>query len=304
MDAGGAEKVNLVAKRESRRGPPDPRSPTPGHRPLSGIITLTTDFGLSDPYVGMMKGVILGINPAATVVDLTHMIRPQDVVEGAFALSVSYRHFPIGTVHVVVVDPGVGSARSALLIETDWGAFIGPDNGVLSWAAGVPHSQEASAPPRSTITRIIKLTNRHYWLPEVSNTFHGRDVFAPVAAHLTAGVPANCFGEEIAALRELPWPLLERQPDGSVRGSVIHVDRFGNLVTNIPSAIIRDEEETTSVRVAGHRIDRLGRNYDGQGLLTLIGSSGYLEIAVAGGSAAAELGVTRGATVVIHSSRS
>lgn len=267
---------------------------------MKRIITLTTDFGLDDPYVGIMKGVILGINPDAVIVDITHSVGPQDVVEGAFVLSTSFAYFPTSTIHVVVVDPGVGGRRAALLIETSHGLFIGPDNGVLSWATGFAPAGRTSGRLVADIKHIFELTNRRCWLPEISSTFHGRDIFAPVAAHLSVGAQPSQCGREVGSYHQLPWPTVERKADGSVVGSVLHVDRFGNLITNLPAEYIGDGQTAVKFEVAGQSVVGLSRAYQGNGLLALIGSSGYLEIAVAGGSAAATLGVSRGAEVVVR----
>lgn len=264
------------------------------------VIALITDFGLSDPYVGIMKGVILSINPAAKIVDVSHMVRPQDIFEGAFTLSTSFYYFPPSTIHVVVVDPGVGGERAALLVETDSGTFIGPDNGVLSWAIGFGQPKEPHGRKVATIRRIIELNNSRYWLPRISQTFHGRDVFAPVAAHLSLGVPPDQLGRETSSFQQLPWPALERKADGALVGSVIHVDRFGNLITNVPAEEIEPAPADVSVDIAGRHIASLSHNYSGPGLLAVVGSSGYLEVAVARGNAAAELGVGRGAEVVVR----
>lgn len=267
---------------------------------MARIITLTTDFGLVDPYVGVMKGVILGINPEAVIVDLTHEVPPQDIAEGAFALLTSICHFPPSTVHVVVVDPGVGGERAALLIETDLGLFIGPDNGVLSWAIAPAGHNPLSRHRAATVRRIFELDNPKYWLPDLSATFHGRDLFAPVAAHLSLGIEPSQFGRPRSSYWQLPWPELEKKGDGSLVGSVVHIDRFGNLITNVPAEEISAKPGDFVASVAGHPITGLSRNYVGSGLRALIGSSGYLEIALSGASAAAYLRAKRGTRVIVH----
>lgn len=263
------------------------------------VVALTTDFGLADPYVGVMKGVILSINPNATIVDISHDVRPQDIVEGAFVLSTSFSYFPPGTIHVVIVDPGVGGDRAALLVETSHGFFVGPDNGVLSWATSLGGSEQEAGRKSARIRRLIKLTNSKYWLPRVSTTFHGRDIFAPVAAYLSLGVPPDRFGHEVTDYVQLPWPPLERRPDGCLVGSVLHIDRFGNLITNVPGECIAGSPSQVVVQICGCSISGLSRTYQDSGLLALIGSSGHLEIAVSGGSAAAALGATRGTDVTV-----
>lgn len=256
----------------------------------SGIITLTTDFGLADPYVGVLKGVIWGILPQARVVDLTHQVRPQAVLQGGFLLSTAYRYFPRGTVHLAVVDPGVGTARPAVAVETPYALFVAPDNGLLSYVWEERTEAERAA------TRCVELSEPRFWLPRVSNTFHGRDLFAPVAAHLAAGVDLGELGRprEGLVLDAQIRPVV--QEDGAVRGRIVHVDRFGNCITNVG-----EEQVAAMVRrgllqceVSGHRLEGLARTYadvpNGRPVV-LVGSSGRLEIAVHGGSAATQLGV-------------
>ena len=185
------------------------------------VITLTTDFGTSDWFVGTMKGVIAGIAPKATIIDLTHDLPPGDIRGGAFALAASYRFFPKGTVHVAVVDPGVGSRRKAIAVQTAKGFFVGPDNGVLSWALV---KEKAKA--------VHALENEAYFLKPVSQTFHGRDVFAPVAAHLSRGVPIKKLGPALKDFVRLDWPEPRRQR-GGIEGEVVYIDRFGNAITNL-----------------------------------------------------------------------
>ena len=185
------------------------------------VITLTTDFGTRDWFVGTMKAVILGILPRAKVVDITHEIPPGDIRAGAFALMASCRYFPRGTVHVAVVDPGVGSQRQAIAVQTARRFFVGPDNGVLSWGLAL-----------EKIKTIRLLENRQYFLQPVSRTFHGRDIFAPVAAHLSRGLSASRLGRELKDFVRVPWPLTTKQR-GEVQGEIVHIDRFGNAITDI-----------------------------------------------------------------------
>src|SRR6266478_233225 len=192
------------------------------------LITLTTDFGTRDWFAGTMKGVILGIHPRAKVVDLTHEIAPGDIWSGAFALNAACHFFPKGTIHVAVVDPGVGSSRRAITVQTTDYIFVGPDNGVLSWALA-----------KQEIKAVHELENVDYFLPDVSATFHGRDVFAPVAAHLSRGVPVRKLGPRLKDFVRLPWPEVARRP-GAITGEVIFIDRFGNAITNIPTAAVRE----------------------------------------------------------------
>jgi S-adenosylmethionine hydrolase len=258
------------------------------------VITLTTDFGTADPYVGMMKGVILGINPQASIVDITHGVRPQNIRQGAFLLGKSYRYFPKGTIHVAVVDPGVGSSRRGVALSTPRGVFVAPDNGVLSyvlkdlWEDGLPELSEGEVPV-PTGCRAYQITNKSLWLQPVSATFHGRDVFAPVAAHLSRGVAVAEVGKEVESLWCLE--LESRQGEGGkLRGVVAHVDRFGNLITDIDAKLLKP---TTGLRVEvkGSGIRGLREFYSqGEGLMALVGSYGTLEIAVRDGSAASMLG--------------
>ncbi|MCY3692626.1 MAG: SAM-dependent chlorinase/fluorinase [Chloroflexi bacterium] len=289
-------------------------------------IVLLTDFGLSDAYVGMMRGVIHGINPAAHVIDLTHGIGPQDVRHGAVVLADSCRYFPTGSVFVAVVDPGVGTDRAAILLETPDARFVAPDNGLLTLVcrqyvpsfgdtrepdlAPAPTAGSASsvARPNAPVPnhcRAWRLTNPDYWQHPVSATFLGRDVFAPVAAHLSAGASADALGESTSTITALSLPI--PQPNGNIiRGQVIFADAFGNLVTNI-TADLTDQIGATAgspnvtVTIAGQTIIGLSRTFHdppGHGLSALIGSHGRLEIAIVDGSAAATLGVGSGAPVV------
>jgi S-adenosylmethionine hydrolase len=252
------------------------------------IITITTDFGLADGYVGIMKGVILGIMPDVQLIDLSHDIAPQDVRQAAYILSRAIPFFPGGTVHLVVVDPGVGSQRRSLVVQTPSAAYVGPDNGVFSFPllAGDAQAYELDQPA--------------YWLPEVSHTFHGRDVFAPVAAHLARGVSPARLGRPIAdPVRHLsPMPI--RHADGHISGQVIYADRFGNLITNIPSSWVTPGR--FACRVAGHEIARLSAAYAEVApgaLVALVSSDDTVEIAVRDGNAARRLGAGAGEPVAV-----
>jgi S-adenosylmethionine hydrolase len=275
------------------------------------IITLTTDFGHEDPYVGIVKGVILSINPDALIVDLSHSIPPQDVLAGAFCLYAGFGSFPIGTMHLAVVDPGVGSDRAMLAIETERGFFIGPDNGLLSWAVKFDETIEASPPHATALVRCIELTNRRYWLPNPSTTFHGRDIFAPVAAQLSLGKPLSELGVPRDYMIQLGWPKLGVIDSGTYSGetangkrlvaTIIAIDRFGNLITNLPGDAIDWDPAHTIIEVAGHSISGLSYTYAGSGLIALLGSADLLEISLPGGNAAHFLGVDRGTTITISS---
>ncbi len=260
------------------------------------IITLTTDFGLSDAYVGVMKGVILGINPRAQVVDITHAIPPQDIHEAAFLIHSAHRYFPKDTIHTIVVDPGVGSNRRAIVCQTDNAFFVCPDNGVLSYLVGGEPSPNASA---------VTIENPTYLLPHVSNTFHGRDIFAPVAAHLSLGVPLADIGTPVHKPVQLSIPTMHIADD-TLSGEIIKVDSFGNLITNISQADFVAFTETVSsytIQAGDACINRLNRAYAESGIsepLAIIGSFGLLEIAVNCGSAEEQLGLKRGDAVIIR----
>ena len=239
----------------------------------SGIITLMTDFGLRDPYVAMIKGVILSINPGARVIDISHQVRAGSIFQGALLIRETYPYFPPGTVHVAVVDPSVGSDRRLIAVEVDNHFFVGPDNGIF-W----PILQEHD------ISKVMHLTEDRYFLPEVSYTFHGREVFAPVAAHLTLGVALESLGSPIEDPVELAIPVA-REKEGVLYGEIIRVDNFGNLITNIHQ---QEFEEYLSsapplIEIGNLAIKKFGFIYadveEGEPL-ALINSSQLLEIAV------------------------
>ena len=270
----------------------------------SPIITLTTDFGLDDPYVAAMKGVILSLNPAATIVDITHQVRPHQVAQAAFLLAQALPYFPRGTIHVVVVDPGVGTARRALAVATPEMLLVGPDNGALS--AGLSEETRRRAGPGSEATevelaegyRAVALRRRRYMRKPVSDTFHGRDVFAPAAAHLSLGVGLDALGPAVGKVRALPPFRARRLPDGTLEGRVVHVDRFGNVVTDVRAEDL--PKGRVEVSIGGQRIEGLAHTYEEEPeLKALAGSAGYLEIARRGGSAAYSLGVDVGAGVLV-----
>ena len=256
------------------------------------IITLTTDFGQADGYVGTLKGVILGICPQATLVDLTHEIPPQNVRQASYVLKVAAPYYPPGTIHVVVVDPGVGGARRPLAMQTPTAFFVGPDNGVFTPIL----LQETlyRKPPA-----IVHLNQPRYWLPVVSQTFHGRDIFAPVAAHLANGVSLGALGTQITDAVVLNVPRPARKPGGSIAGEVVYVDRFGNLITNIPASWLMPEG-SWAFEIRQKHINSLSPNYaavPAGTLLALISSEETLEIAQREGSAAHMLGVGAGEPV-------
>ena len=257
------------------------------------IVTLTTDFGLQDPYVGMMKGVILGISPNVRIVDLCHDIQPQAVRQGAFLIGASHRYFPKETIHIVVIDPGVGTSRRALLLVTPEARFLAPDNGVLSYVV----SQYEDAPrPSDTLPpgcKAYALTNECYWHHPISATFHGRDIFAPVAAHLSLDVPPEEFGPPVSSIERLPLQSPQWE-EGVLVGHVAHIDRFGNLITDIPAEAVPDAGDIV-VEVDKHRIEGIANAYaEREGTLAIIGGFGHLEVSVRDGSAADQLGAKIG----------
>lgn len=260
--------------------------------PCPPVITLTTDFGRDSWYVAAMKGVILSINPRAVVVDVTHSVPHQDVRHGAWLLAEVVDRFPPGTIHVVVVDPGVGTQRGVLYAEIAAQQFIAPDNGLLSRLAA-----------RSRPSRMITLAEPRFWLPEVSNTFHGRDIMAPVAAHLSLGTEAAQLGAPQDDLVRLDWPEVRILPR-KIQGRVTAIDSFGNLVTDINADMLADAPRDESVRIECDEHETLGifRAYAEQPpmtLVALVGSSGYLELAIVGDSAAAMLGIRQGTPVTV-----
>ena len=267
------------------------------------IATLTTDFGTADGYVAAMKGVMLGINPGLALVDVSHEVPPQNVPHGAFVLAEAVRHFPAGAVHLAVVDPGVGGRRKPLLLVTPDASYVAPDNGLLTHALaryGSAHEPRAEwlSPIRAPLPpgcRAFELTNARYRLPEVSQTFHGRDVFAPAAAHLSTGVPPEEFGPLVAEVIWLNVPP-PAEGDGEIEGRVVHVDRYGNLISNI--ALDDSRAGGVVVEMEGLRVEGLSHSYEeADGVLAIVGSHGTVEIAVRDGSAARQLGAGVGARV-------
>ena len=278
------------------------------HLPL---VTLTTDFGTADGYVGTMKGVMLGVVPNARLVDISHEIMPQNLRQAAYVLYTAYPFFPSHAVHLVVVDPGVGSARRPIALRTPAGAFVAPDNGVLSYVMA-----------REPVEALVELADPCYRLPHVSHTFHGRDIFAPAAAHLAAGVPITSLGPPVTDPVTFPSPRLEVTPDG-VAGEALHVDHFGNVITSIGQLVWSGDEllldpafqgptsgesvcfkaKDAVVVVAGREITGVHRTYaevmPGE-TLALVGSEGHLEIAVREGNAGQRLGVRPSDAVILY----
>ena len=257
----------------------------------NGLITLTTDFGQVDAYVAMLKGVILATNAAAHLVDYTHEIEAQKVNQAAYLLHTGYRYFPPGTVHLVVVDPGVGSDRKAIALAAPNWAFVAPDNGVLTY---VWH--ELLADHGRDALELVELTESRWWLPNVSTTFHGRDIFAPVAARIAAGVPLNEFGPALAAPVLLPLAAPTQRLDGAWEGRIIHVDHFGNCITNFtrPFLDAHQAEGSPQISILDQKIERIERTYGDSNwgvVMALFGSNERLELAVRNGDAARMLGV-------------
>jgi S-adenosyl-L-methionine hydrolase (adenosine-forming) len=248
------------------------------------VITLLTDFGTADYFAGAVKGAILSVNPHAVVVDITHEIPPQDVEAGAFTLLAVYKTFPKGTIHVAVVDPGVGSSRRAIIVSTDAQFFVGPDNGLFTYI----YDREASH-------RTVQVTAEKYFRPEPSSTFHGRDIFAPVAAALSNGVKPEEFGPVVADEVRLRY---------SLEPQIIHIDHFGNCVTNISREVF--DGKIATLRINGRTI-RNFRNFYGEDSsrapFAIWGSAGFLEISVNGGSAAKVLRAKRGDEVFLMQRR-
>ena len=257
------------------------------------IIALLTDFGTRDHFVGVMKGVIAGICPRARIIDLSHDIEPQNVAQGAFVLHASRRYFPDGTVFVCVVDPGVGTERRPVAVRAGGSWFVGPDNGFLypEWENRKPRADDA----------IVELNNPDFWLEEVSGTFHGRDIFAPVAAHLALGVAATEIGVYVTDLVGLSIAKPKPLDDRSTQLEVLHVDRFGNLVTNMRSDALPVQKDSVVFSIGGVEAAGVHTNFAStKKLIAIAGSSGYIELAVPGGSAAEDLDSGLGATVIMR----
>lgn len=275
---------------------------------MQPIVALLTDFGTIDSYVGVMKGVMLGIRSSIRFIDISHAIQPQNIRQAAFTLLNAYRYFPPGTIFLVVVDPAVGSARRPLVASADGYLFVAPDNGVLSYVLAECRN-----------VTLIEPTEAMYMLQQVSSTFHGRDVFAPLAAHLAADTPLQAMGLVLTDPVTLAAPALDVS-EPRVRGEVLHIDHFGNAVTSIGTlrwldshlqltprfgqqgAVLRFDAEHASVRVREVTLPGIHRTYaeaEGDGLLAMVGSSGFLEIAQNHGSAANRLGLVLGDAVEI-----
>jgi hypothetical protein len=253
---------------------------------MAPIITLTTDFGETDGYVAAIKGVILGICPTARLVDVTHSVAPGDIRSGAYILRTITPYFPPGTVHMAVVDPGVGSARKAIAIRTEAQILVGPDNGLFSFVL-------ENSPPLN----VHSIENQRYIRSNISATFHGRDIFAPAAAHLASGIQIDAMGPP-CPFSHPDWSSVTME-QGCIRGEIIHTDRFGNIITNIEGRHLKVlfQDDAIAIEVGGQTVPGLSATYSEAPpgtLLALIGSSGHLEIAINGGHAASFLGVHHG----------
>jgi hypothetical protein len=256
------------------------------------VVTLLTDFGTKDHYVASMKGVILSINPRCLLIDISHQVSPHDIREGAFILANAYSYFPKGTIHLSVVDPGVGGARKPILLVTENYCFVGPDNGLFTMISR-----------KENVKQIIALDEQKYHLSKVSTTFHGRDIFAPVAAHLSLGVNLNALGHKIDSLFWLGFegPFVK---EGKLLGEILHVDTFGNLVSNIDEGrlfrfikgrpfVIRAGRKTIRGLKEGYWEGKKGE------LIALLGSGGFLEISVREGNAQKALKIKRGDAITV-----
>ena len=273
----------------------------------SAFIVLTTDFGSDDPYVGVVKGVVLGINPSACIVDLCHGIESQSIVQGGFILANSYHFFPKGSIHVVFVDPGVGTERRIVLLSTNDYYFIAPDNGLLSYVVknlciqeGQSYSVDHSgAVPLPSNVVGYEVENERYQLSSRSSTFHGRDIIGPVAAHLSTGIAPSNFGTQIDHIVGLKLNDVKCE-DNVIKGRVVHIDRFGNLITDIPREMLPLGLFTTKIK--GATINQLSSSYaSGEVLLAIIGSFNTLEVAYYGGNAAEILGAKIGERISVTS---
>lgn len=256
---------------------------------MAGIIALLTDFGTTDYFVGALKGVILAINPAAQIIDITHEIPAQNIASTSFALRACYRNFPKKTIFVAVVDPGVGSSRKAILVETEDYFFIAPDNGLLSFVFDETEN-----------FLVYELTNEEFFCRPISRTFHGRDVFAPVAAHLSKGINAKQFGAEINDYVYKAENKPENLGENEIAAEIIHADRFGNLITNLGK---EDAPGNFSLEIAGKTIEKMREYYseaEQSEIFMIWGSAGFLEIVAFRDSAAELLKAETGQKIIVR----
>jgi S-adenosylmethionine hydrolase len=263
----------------------------------NALVTLLTDFGTKDHYVASMKGVILSINPNCTLIDITHHVNPQDIYEGATLLAHAYSSFPKGTIHLSVVDPGVGGLRKPILIATSNYFFLGPDNGLFT-----------SALSHEKIKHVVALTRKKYFSSKISNTFHGRDIFAPVAGHLSSGVKPKAFGDEIDSWSKLVFqnPIIKER---NLIGEVLYIDTFGNLISNIDGQRLLHfiNRHSFIIKIGKETMNHLKRGYvEGKKgePMALLGSGGFLEIAIREGNAQKRFKIRRGDSIIIQLCRS
>jgi len=268
---------------------------------MNPVITLTTDFGTDEAYVAIMKGVILGINPEANIIDISHSIESQNVLQAAFLLNVAYRYFPDQTVHMAIVDPGVGSERQGIILKTSSAFFVAPDNGILSYiingfspeGSSLQYSQGLGEVKLKKGLEAAAITDPRFWRHPVSSTFHGRDIFAPVAAGLSLGISLYEFGEKITSLHVVPIPKPSFDLQGNLVGHILYVDHFGNLITDIKGSDLPGKDAI--IEVAGDRIQGISSYYaQSEGLMAILGSSGHLEISLKNGNACNFLGMGAG----------
>jgi S-adenosyl-L-methionine hydrolase (adenosine-forming) len=259
------------------------------------IITLTSDFGYKDPFVGIMKGVITAINPSAVVLDITHEINPQNIIEAAFTIGTSFAFFPHNTIHVVIVDPGVGSPRRPILVAADYNYFVGPDNGIFSRIYSLSES-----------FTVINITAEHYFLPGKSSTFHGRDVFAPVAGWLSKGINITKFGDPVTDYVTIQMPEPIASSGNMIEGEVIYIDHFGNVITNVPAEKIdvpAGVNQLKKPKIVVKGIEAPLKNFyseaEDKGIYSLINSFGYLEFFVNKGNASLSFNIGVGEKVDI-----
>lgn len=275
---------------------------------MSGIITLTTDFGLADAYVASMKGVMLSIDPELKIIDICHTINPQNIFQAAFVLGIAYKYFPRRTVHMVVVDPGVGTDRQAIILRTSLADFVAPDNGTLSYVIqqSVNGTYKSKGKPKRVglgpELEAVVIDKQQLYQKPTSTTFQGRDILAPVAARLSLGTPPSQLGHITNSLVMLPLSSPYQTQDGSLIGHIQHIDNFGNLITDIRADDLSQSQKAMSIEVGDQLITGLSHTYaGGKDLLALINSSGYLEIAVRGGNAATQLNSKVGDDVTVIS---
>jgi len=275
---------------------------------MSSIITLTTDFGITDNYVAVTKGAILCVNPDVVVVDVTHSIEPQNIAQGAFVLNNAYRYFPKQSIHIAVVDPGAESKHCGVILKTPAATFVAPDNGILSWVINeLSSNEDVSSQESLPFTKLllgdgleaVAITDPRFWRQPVSATFHARDILAPVAAGLSLGISIYEFGEKLNSLHVFPAQRPSVNQDGSLSGQVVYVDHFGNLITDIRSTDLPKGDIV--IGVAGYHIQGLMRYYqESNGLMAILGNDGYLEISVPKGSAGDYLGAKVGDKVIVE----